>query len=90
MDIELSAEDLEFEADVNAFLEENAYKHGEDPNKWRIEWFEKAREKGGWDVPKWPVKFGGPGWTPSQHYVWQRATANAMTPWDLPFGLSSL
>ena len=61
MDIELSKEDLEFEAEVRAFLNENAYKPGEDPNQWRLDWFAKAREKGGWDVPKWPVKFGGPG-----------------------------
>ena len=84
MDIELSKEDLEFEAEVRAFLSENAYKPGEDPNKWRMDWFAKAREKGGWDVPKWPAKFGGPGWTPNQHYVWQKETARAGTPWDLP------
>ena len=90
MDIDLSKEDLEFEAEVRAFLSENAYKPGEDPNQWRMDWFAKAREKGGWDVPKWPAKFGGPGWTPNQQYVWQKETARAGTPWDLPFGLSML
>ena len=90
MDIELSSEDLEFEKEVRAFLSENAYKPGEDPNAWRMGWFEKAREKGGWDVPKWPEKFGGPGWTPNQHYIWQKETAAASKPWDLPFGLSML
>jgi hypothetical protein len=62
MDIELSKADLSFEAEVREFLAGNAYKDGEDPNKWRIDWFEKAKAKGNWDVPKWPAKFGGPGW----------------------------
>ena len=43
MDIELSSEDLEFEKEVRAFLSENAYKPGEDPNAWRMGWFEKGR-----------------------------------------------
>lgn len=90
MDIDLSTEDLAFEAEVRAFLSENAYVDGQDPNKWRMDWFEKAKAKGGWDVPKWPAKFGGPGWTPNQHYIWQKETARAMTPWDMPFGLSML
>ena len=42
-----------------------------------------CREQGGWDVPKWPEKFGGPGWTPTQHYIWEQETAQAQTPWDL-------
>lgn len=90
MDIELSKEDLAFEAEVKAFLSENAYEMGTDYNDWRMNWFKKAREKGGWDVPKWPVKFGGPGWSPTQHYIWQKETSRASTPWDMPFGLSML
>ena len=90
MDIELSTEDLEFRNEVRAFFEENAYKNGEDFNKWRMDWFTKAREKGGWDVPKWPKEFGGPGWTPTQHYIWEQETATANLPWDLPFGLGML
>jgi len=90
MDIDLSADDLAFEKEVREFLSENAYTHGANPEEWRMKWFEKAKEKGGWDVPKWPAKFGGPGWTPNQHYIWQKETARAGTPWDLPFGLSML
>jgi alkylation response protein AidB-like acyl-CoA dehydrogenase len=86
MDIDLSAEDLAFQADVENFLDSNAYKVGTDYMAWRSGWFAKAREKGGWDVPKWPVAFGGPGWTPTQHFIWQKATATRQTPLDLPFG----
>jgi len=90
VDIELSQDDLQFQTEVRAFFEENDYKAGDDYNVWRLNWFKLAREKGGWDVPKWPVKFGGPGWTPTQHYIWEQETAAAQTPWDLPFGLSML
>ncbi len=90
MDIELSAEDLAFREEVRTFFKENEYKPGEDYAQWRLDWFAKAREKGGWDVPKWPVEFGGPGWTPTQHYIWEQETAVAALPWDMPFGISML
>ena len=90
MDIDLSAEDQAFAEEVREFLSTNAYQHGDDYAAWRMKWFEQARDKGGWDVPKWPRKFGGPGWTPTQHYIWETETAKANIPWDLPFGLTML
>lgn len=90
MDIELSAEDLSFREEVRAFFKENEYKPGEDYAQWRLDWFAKAAEKGGWDVPKWPVEFGGPGWSPTQHYIWEQETAVAALPWDMPFGIGML
>ena len=90
MDIELSSEDLAFTKEVRAFFEENEMAKGEDYFVWRNNWFAKAKEKGGWDVPKWPVKFGGPGWTPTQHYIWEQETAKANIPFDIPFGLGML
>ena len=90
MDIELSVDDLAFRDDVRSFFAENAHKAGEDYNQWRMDWFAKAKEKGGWDVPKWPSEFGGPGWTPTQHYIWEQETAIHATPWDMPFGLGML
>ena len=90
MDIELSSEDLAFRDEVRAFFDENKIKDGEDYFSWRLGWLKKAREKGGWDVPKWPAKFGGPGWTPTQHYIWEQETARAAIPFDLPFGLGML
>ena len=90
MDIDLSPADIAFQSDVRAFLAESAHKPSEDYAAWRLNWFKLAGEKGGWDIPKWPVEFGGPGWTPTQHYIWEKETASAQTPWDLPFGLSML
>ena len=87
MDIELSASDLEFREEVRRFFEENAYQPGADYAQWRLDWFAKAATKGGWDVPKWPKQFGGPGWSPTQHYIWEQETARATLPWDMPFGV---
>jgi len=90
MDIELSSADLDFRQEVREFLAANAYRPGSDYAAWRNGWFEKAAAKGGWDVPKWPVEFGGPGWTPTQHYIWEQETAVATLPWDMPFGVGML
>lgn len=90
MDISLSAEDHAFRDEVRGFLDENAYQAGTNYMEWRLGWFTKAREKGGWDVPKWPVDFGGPGWTPTQHYIWEQETARSATPMDAPFGVGML
>ena len=90
MDIDLSADDLAFRDEVRDFLRTNAYKPGADYAAWRDGWFAKAKAKGGWDVPKWPKQFGGPGWTPTQHYIWEQETATAMLPFDMPFGVGML
>lgn len=42
MDIDLSAEDLEFKQEVRDFFEENQMKPGEDYFSWRLEWFKKS------------------------------------------------
>jgi hypothetical protein len=51
MDIELSAEDIAFREDVRGFFKENRMEKGADYFSWRNDWFAKAKEKGGWDVP---------------------------------------
>jgi hypothetical protein len=90
MEIDLSPEDFEFRQEVRDFLKENTAKSGADYSQWRMDYFKKAAAKGGWDVPKWPVEFGGPGWSPTQHYIWDQETVTASLPWDMPFGIGML
>ena len=90
MEIELTSEDLEFRQEVRDFLKGNAAKPGADYSQWRMDYFKNAAAKGGWDVPKWPVEFGGPGWSPTQHYIWEQETVTAALPWDMPFGIGML
>lgn len=84
MDISLTDADLEFQKEVREFLDNNLPTGAEMWTK-RTEWFEKLKAKG-WDVPKWPEEFGGPGWTPTQHYIWDKETAGRKMPPVLPFG----
>ena len=90
MEIELTSEDLEFRQEVRDFLRGNAAKPGADYSQWRMDYFKNAAAKGGWDVPKWPVEFGGPGWSPTQHYIWEQETVTASVPGDMPFGIGML
>lgn len=89
MDIEFSKEDLEFQQEVQDFIEENLPKGGD---MWtgRTKWFEALKAKGGWDVPKWPIEFGGPTFTPTQRYIFDLEMAKNNTPMVLPFGIGML
>ncbi|MCB1693310.1 MAG: acyl-CoA dehydrogenase family protein [Pseudomonadales bacterium] len=89
MDIEFSEEDLAFQQEVRSFIEENLPK-GMDLWTKRGDWFKALREKGGWDVPKWPPEFGGPGFTPTQRYIFDMEMARHSTPPQLPFGVTML
>lgn len=89
MDTEFSKEDLAFQQDVRKFIEENL-PAGMDMWTKRGQWFEALRNKGGWDVPKWPVEFGGPGFTPTQRYIFDMEMGRNSTPPQLPFGVGML
>lgn len=85
MDIELTEEEKAFQQEVRAFLQQHAPKNGSEIWTKRNDWF-KALKEAGWDCPKWPEEFGGPGWTPVQHYLWDKETAKYSLPPELPFG----
>lgn len=89
MDIEFSTDDLEFQKEVREFIDNNLPKPQEMWSK-RSEWFKAMRDKGGWDVHKWPVEFGGPGFTPTQRYIFDMEMAKQSTPPQLPFGVGML
>lgn len=89
MDIEFSEEDLAFRKEVQAFIEANLPK-GMDLWTKRGEWFKAMADKGGWDVHKWPVEFGGPGFTPTQRYIFDQEMSRHSTPPQIPFGVTML
>jgi len=89
MDIEFSEEDLEFQRKVQTFISDNLPR-GMDLWTKRGEWFQALRDQGGWDVPKWPEAFGGPGFTPTQRYIFDNEMAKNSTPPQLPFGVGML
>jgi hypothetical protein len=81
MDLSLSTDELAFRDEVRTFIRaafpaDAPYQGGrEDEARWSA-----ALLARGWAANKWPVMFGGPGWTPTQHYIWEGETAAAGLP----------
>jgi acyl-CoA dehydrogenase len=50
-----------------------------------MQWF-RILGKRGWNVPHWPVEWGGTGWTPVQHYLFASELAAADAPSTAPQG----
>lgn len=96
MNLEWSAEDLAFQAEVRAFFSENltdrARAAGElmtsvYPDHDRsLEWQKVLAEKG-WAAPAWPVEFGGTPWTALQHYIFNLERVKAGAPGVSPMGI---
>jgi pimeloyl-CoA dehydrogenase large subunit len=52
-----------------------------------VRWQRILNEKG-WAVPHWPREWGGTGWTPIQHYIFQEEMQQAPAPQPLAFGVN--
>jgi alkylation response protein AidB-like acyl-CoA dehydrogenase len=97
MNLEFSQDDLQFQQEVRAFVEENLTPEmrdvlGRSPTghlsrELQIDWQKRLASKG-WAVPNWPEEWGGPGWTPSQKYVFDLELSRAGAPRVLPFGVT--
>jgi alkylation response protein AidB-like acyl-CoA dehydrogenase len=100
VDLKLRAEDLEFQAEVRAFIDEHwpaevrarkgrASEYPGERSPAEQHWFDALVERG-WSVPAWPVQHGGTGWGPTQHYIWNQETARAGCPAMSGFGARML
>ena len=76
MDLDFSDQDLAFRARVRALIGAT-FPPGAvyDEAIWHA-----ALAGAGWAANKWPVAFGGPGWTPAQSFIWERETTAAGLP----------
>lgn len=95
MDIEFTAEDNAFRAEVRQFIEENYPKDliGKDRAQLEREDYlawHKILYKKGWVAPSWPVEFGGTGWTVTQKYIFGEESARFGTIPPLAFGMQML
>ncbi len=96
MDLSFSKEDNAFREEVRAFIAEaftddlrrkmsltkNGYLDKED----HILWQKRLHEKG-WAATHWPEEHGGPGFTPSQHFIYDSEMSAAGVPLVVPFGI---
>jgi len=100
VDLAFRPEDTAFLADVRRFIDlhwppplrrtrgmASEYSGSRSPEEQH--WFDALVSRG-WSVPHWPVEHGGAGWTPTQHYIWDRETARAGCPGMSPFGARML
>lgn len=81
MDLSLSAAEIAFRDEVCALVAATFPKtmpydrSREHEHRWH-----QALIARGWAVNKWPVSFGGPGWTPTQSFIWEREMMAAGLP----------
>ena len=96
MDLAFSPEELAFRDEVRAWIEQ-AYdadlrrqmsqsKNGYLDKAGQVKWQKKLAERG-WAAPGWPAQYGGPTWTPSQHYIFNMEMSLAGVPASSPMGL---
>ena len=97
MDLDFSPQDTAFRAEARAFIAENypqtlRDKQRDEEALTKEDYFSWHRilARKGWSVPSWPKEWGGPGWTPTQKYIWSEEQARADTIAILPFGASML
>jgi alkylation response protein AidB-like acyl-CoA dehydrogenase len=97
MDLSFSKEDLAFRDEVRAFIDENftddlrrkmaRTKNGYLDKEDHITWQKRLHAKG-WAAPHWPTEYGGPGFTHSQHFIYDREMSAAGVPLTVPFGIT--
>ncbi len=95
MDLAFTAEETAFRDDVRAFIKDAfddemrsamaRTRTGYIAKHLHIRWQQRLAAKG-WLAPNWPVEHGGPGWTPTQRYIYEQEMAAAGAPIVVPFG----
>jgi alkylation response protein AidB-like acyl-CoA dehydrogenase len=94
MNVEFSADELAFQAEVRMFLreeypadirekqEKSITLSKEDIVRWQ-----KILHARGWAAVNWPVEYGGTGWSPVRKYIFANELAAANAPEMVPFGV---
>ena len=97
MDLDFSAEENAFRDEVRGFVRDKlpaAIRHKvlnglrltrDDYVSWQRKLFEQ-----GWGGVSWPKEFGGPGWSPTERYIFEEECAAGGAPRLIPFGLRML
>jgi alkylation response protein AidB-like acyl-CoA dehydrogenase len=96
MDIDFSSEEIAFRDEVRSWLKANLPDHlktamANTPsvfveNDIMLEWQRILNSKG-WLAYQWPEEYGGPGWTPTQRYLFEKELALAGAPGLVVLGL---
>ncbi len=94
MDLNFTAEEQAFAAEVRAFAQRalpadirGAVDAGEHVAAEHIARWQQILHKQGWGAPTWPREWGGPGWDPIRQHLFDEENMVAGAPRQLPFGL---
>ena len=94
MDLDFSPAEDAFREEVRNFVKENLPDHIRDKvmngghlNRDEHVLWQRTLHQRGWGGPSWPAEFGGPGWTPTEQYIFEEECAAAGAPRLIPFGL---
>jgi alkylation response protein AidB-like acyl-CoA dehydrogenase len=94
MDLNFTAEEQAFRAEVRAFVDaelppalRDKMLGGKRLSKEDFVGWHKTLYRKGWVAPNWPVEFGGTGWSAVQRHIFEEEMADAGAPATLPFGL---
>lgn len=94
MNLNFTAEEKDFQQEVQQFLQEKlpidtAVKTRKGLHLEKeayVEWQQILNAKG-WAATNWPIEHGGTGWSPTQKYIFANECAKAGAPDVVPFGL---
>jgi hypothetical protein len=95
MDLEFSPADLAFRDEVRRFIADSlpddlrrrVARGGHLAKEDYLAWH-RILHRRGWSAPNWPKEYGGPGWSPTQRYIFDQECAASGTPPLSPFGVS--
>jgi alkylation response protein AidB-like acyl-CoA dehydrogenase len=94
MDLNFTAEDQRFRAEVRAFIDAKLPPDlsarvlaGQRLGKEDFLRWHRILYQQGWVAPHWPVEFGGTGWNAVQRHIFSEECADAGAPALMPFGL---
>jgi len=97
MDLKFTPEEEAFRTEVQRFLSEqlperlsSKVKRGLRLAKSDMEEWHSILNARGWLASHWPREWGGTGWKPVQHFIFEHECALAGAPRIVPFGLSML
>ena len=94
MELQLSSEDAAFRDEVRGFIAENYPTEMRVPNpetdlsKEQMLLWHRILHKKGWIAPLWPQQYGGPGWSITQRFLFERETTRAGTLPPLAFSVT--
>jgi alkylation response protein AidB-like acyl-CoA dehydrogenase len=94
VELQLSSEDAAFRDEVRGFIAENYPMEMRVPNpetdlsKEQMLLWHRILYKKGWIAPLWPKQYGGPGWSITQRFLFERETTRAGTLPPLAFSVT--